>query len=60
MGPTCKNMNLSCENRHFNMGSMDICSFWDLPLADFQCIAVFRTSGQASIFRLECCCMGWT
>ena len=26
MGPTCKNMNLCCENGHFNMGSMDICS----------------------------------
>jgi len=28
------------------MGSITFAPFWDLPLADFRCIAVFARSGR--------------
>ena len=53
MGPTCKNMNLCCENGHFNMGAMDICSLLGPPSSGFSMYCSFSHFRVGFIFQIR-------
>jgi len=54
MGPTCKSMNLCCENGHFDMGSMDICSLLGPAPSGF---SMYFQVGF--IFQIRMLLLGW-
>ena len=53
MGPTCKTMNLCCENGHFNMGAMDICSLLGPSPSGFSMYCSFSHFRVGFIFQMR-------